>query len=389
MNSEYLMFVSQDNNNKWYKMTERDDGQFLAEWGRVGAAGQTKVYPGFRWEEILREKLGKGYTRVVGHGSAMVNTAVVDSMDIKDPEVKALISFLMRSAKQSIVSNYSVSAADVTKAQIDEAQKIIGSIKDELDGKHNKVSLNDKLERLYRTIPRKMGDTRKYFLRDDYKETFVRELLQAEQGLLDTLESQAQGGALQGSLLNLESLGLEIEVASQADRDLIGKETDFRVSGQKIFKVTNKNTQAKFKGGKAKLLYHGTKNQNWMSLIQRGLMIRPAGVPTTGSMFGNGGYFANKAKKSIGYTSLRGSYWSSGSDSKAYLAIFEVALGKQWKVLDGASWEHWMGNLDQRKVSAKGFDSVFARGGADLRNDEYIVYDVSRCNIRYLIELTA
>ena len=389
MNSEYLLFVSQDNHNKWYRMTERDDGQFLAEWGRVGAAGQTKLYPAFRWEEILREKLGKGYTRVVGHGTEVVNTAAADSMDIKDPEVKALVSFLMRSAKQSIVSNYSVSASDVTKAQIEEAQRIIGTIKGELDGKHSKASLNDKLERLYRTIPRKMADTRKYFLRDDYKETFVRELLQSEQGLLDTLESQAQGGALQGSLLNLESLGLEIGVASQADRNLIGKETDFRVSGQKIFKVSNKNTLAKFKGGKTKLLYHGTKNQNWMSLIQRGLLIRPAGVSTTGSMLGNGIYGADKAKKSIGYTSLKGSYWASGAESKAYLGIFEFSLGKQWKIFEGQTWASWMSRLDYNQVKNKGFDSVFAKGGIDLRNSEYVVFQSSQCNIRYLIELTA
>ena len=27
------------------------------------------------------------------------------------------------------------------------------------------------------------------------------------------------------------------------------------------------------------------------------------------------------------------------------------------------------------------------QGGADLRNDEYIIYDSSRCTIRYLIEI--
>ena len=31
-------------------------------------------------------------------------------------------------------------------------------------------------------------------------------------------------------------------------------------------------------------------------------------------MFGHGLYFAPRAKKSIGYTSLNGSYWSGGMD---------------------------------------------------------------------------
>lgn len=33
-------------------------------------------------------------------------------------------------------------------------------------------------------------------------------------------------------------------------------------------------------------------------------------------------YFATKARKSIGYTSLSGSRWASGSNNVAYLAIF-------------------------------------------------------------------
>jgi predicted DNA-binding WGR domain protein len=67
--SEYLMFVSQENNNKWYKMTERDDGTFLAQWGRVGFEGQSKAYPIGKWDSQLRSKLDKGYTKVAGHGS--------------------------------------------------------------------------------------------------------------------------------------------------------------------------------------------------------------------------------------------------------------------------------------------------------------------------------
>ena len=43
---------------------------------------------------------------------------------------------------------------------------------------------------------------------------------------------------------------------------------------------------------------------------------------------------ADKARKSIGYTSLGGSYWANGNDDKAYLCIFEFATGKELKVFD-------------------------------------------------------
>jgi poly [ADP-ribose] polymerase len=235
-----------------------------------------------------------------------------------------------------------------------------------------------------------MSDTRKYFLRDGYAESFVWELLQSEQSLLDTLEPLAKGGALSRQL-DLDFLGLEIEVASGADRDLIAKKTDFRVKNQRIFRVVNRGTEDRFgkAGGPTKLLYHGTKNMCWMPVLQQGLLVRPSGVPLTGSMFGHGIYFADKAIKSIGYTSLRGSYWASGSESRAYLALFEVATGREWGVLGKDGHQHWMTGIDQKMCDSKGYNSVFAKGGADLRNSEYIIYDGSRCTVRYLMELTS
>ena len=48
-------------------------------------------------------------------------------------------------------------------------------------------------------------------------------------------------------------------------------------------------------------------------------------------------------------------------------------------------------DIIEAKCKANNCNSVFARGGVDLRNDEYIVYTVYNSNqaiIRYLIELT-
>lgn len=39
---KYLVFVSENNNNKFYHM-KRNGNTFTATWGRVGAAGQCKV----------------------------------------------------------------------------------------------------------------------------------------------------------------------------------------------------------------------------------------------------------------------------------------------------------------------------------------------------------
>ncbi len=105
----------------------------------------------------------------------------------------------------------------------------------------------------------------------------------------------------------------------------------------------------------------------------------------TGKMFGYGIYFADKAQKSIGYSSLRGSYWTGGSANKGFLSLFDVHMGSELRIRRHASWCY---NLNKQNLRKRGqFDSLYAEGGADLRNNEYIVYDDAQCTIRFLVEI--
>ena len=113
-------------------------------------------------------------------------------------------------------------------------------------------------------------------------------------------------------------------------------------------------------------------------------MIRPSNAVITGSMFGHGVYFADKAQKSIGYTSLRGSYWASGSNGSAMLALYEIHQGKQKEILN---WSNSHSQLNESKMTKEGYDSVFAKGGADLRNNEFITYNTDQSTIKYLVEI--
>ena len=103
-------------------------------------------------------------------------------------------------------------------------------------------------------------------------------------------------------------------------------------------------------------------------------------------MFGYGIYFADKAKKSIGYTS--GGYWAGGSSrGKGYLALYDIHQGVPYHVKRHQS-EH--SSLDWDKLRRYGkYDSLFAQGGADLVNNEYIVYKEQQCTIRYIVEFKA
>jgi hypothetical protein len=66
-------------------------------------------------------------------------------------------------------------------------------------------------------------------------------------------------------------------------------------------------------------------------------------------MLGRGIYAADKAIKSLNYTSLRGSYWSGGNSDVGYLAVFafaidpsncyEVATSSEIDSCYGMTWE--------------------------------------------------
>lgn len=386
-----LICVTPNNNNKYYYMEDLHNGSFKVSYGRVGASETILTYPISLWDKKYSEKLKKGYVDVTEKITSVKKTG---ELDISDPDVKDLIQFLMSEAKQSIKRDYQISAESVTEEQIEEAQAIIDKISNYIQIENTLSStldvnvINNQLRILYSVIPRRMIDTRNYFLKA-FNTQFLYELLQSEQSRLDTLKSQVNINQVASDGITLDELGFSCELASEEDKDIIRKNTDFKLTNHRVFKISNKATEAVFNPNhlKTKLLYHGSRNENFLSILQTGLKIRPKGVQTTGSMFGDGIYAANKARKSIGYTSLRGSYWASGHSNRAYLAIFEFATGKEYEVLKNQSYSYWMGRLNEQEVKSKGYDSVFAQGGADLRNDEYIVYNSNQCTIRYLIEL--
>lgn len=383
-----LVCVTANNNNKFYNMEDLNNGTFKVCYGRVGASETVLTYPISDWNKKYNEKIKKGYVDITESLSQEIKKA---GLQIEDPDVKDLISFLMSCAKQSIKSTYETSLDSVSDIQINKVQDILDGLSQNTN--LTLLEINDKLRDIYTTIPRKMQDTRNFFLNNNtFTPQHILNLLQEEQKRLDTLKSQVKLNNLSKNVdaITLETLGFDCRLATQEERDFIAKNTDFRVHNQRIFRITNNETEKIFNPNnlKTKLFYHGSRNENFLSIIQTGLKIRPKGVATTGSMFGDGIYFANKARKSIGYTSLKGSYWASGNSNKAYLAIFEVATGKEWPVLSNSSWQCWMGRITKQQCNDGGYDSVFAQGGADLRNDEYIIYDNTQCTIKYLIELT-
>lgn len=406
-----LIMVTANNNNKYYEMQENGDGTFTVRYGRVGGRATTRSYSMHEWNTKYREKTRKGYadqTHLFAEAKEEIKLA-----DIDDKGVEKLINLLTQYAKKSIGDNYNVSADQVTRKQVDEAQEILDKIVGMVEQKSKDIThklkledLNRNLLNLYQIIPRKMSNVNDHLFtnattKDDVEE--MEKKMAEEQATLDVMRGQVEinektkeaAEEEDANQINLlEAMGLEM--ASVTDDAVISKIKDLMQDEahkfHKAFEVKNMKTQKwydDFKktadNQKTELFWHGSRNENWMSILENGLVLRPANAVITGKMFGYGLYFADKFRKSLNYTSLRGSYWTGGTAKDGFLALYEVHVGNQYHLKKHQSWCY---ELSEKNLKKRGdYDSLYAEGGADLRNNEYIIYNHSQCTVKYLVQV--
>lgn len=387
-----LIYVSSDNNNKYYNMLDLENGYFKAEYGRVGATCQEIEYPISKWLSTYNSKIKKGYKDIT---SLFVEDEqkVVDFSDISDILIKQLITKLQAYAKKEVATFYNITADKVTQKQVDEAQAILNGLLTltSLD------TVNKQLIELYKVIPRRMHNVREHLLVQYEKDT-VDKYIAKEQALLDTMAGQVKQSQLLKDNTNtdltiLDALGIDIFNVDVNEVNDIKKRLD-NIAPQfmNAFRIKNRRTQKVFdswitkaSNKKRELFFHGSRNENWMSILETGLVLRPTNAVISGKMFGYGTYFADKAQKSLGYTSSRGSYWARGNSDEAYMALFDVHLGNMLHI---KRHESWCGQLTEQNLKARGnYDSLFAEGGIDLRNNEFIVYNEAQSTVKYLIQL--
>eukprot|EP01051_Picozoa_sp_SAG22_P001036 SAG22_NODE_36_length_27184_cov_65.870076_3_plen_1288_part_00 len=144
------------------------------------------------------------------------------------------------------------------------------------------------------------------------------------------------------------------------------------------------------------LLWHGTRGFNMVGILSQGLRIAPPEAPVSGYMFGKGIYFADMFQKSQGYC-----------DSSQIMMLCEVAVGNSM-CLNNAKYveklppqfdsTQGMGRIgpdaDSMSVLPDGVGvSLGARVNQDasqehrvLNYNEYIVYDVSQVQIKYILK---
>ena len=407
MEYRYLVMVTENNNNKYYKMIPGSGGKWTAEYGRIGASCQRAEYSESKFYQKYNEKIRKGYADVTNLHTSVVEKVTEEAVkykDISDKDIACIIDTIFNWSANAIKEYYTVTSDDVSRVAINKAQYIINSLSSFTEDQI--WEFNKKLKELFQMIPRRMSDVSSNLAKkpSDFTSIIVR-----EQALLDTMSGQVTSNANKvrsktadtadqdlSDMTILEANGLTVTPCTEEEKEEIKTKLDdrARVKFKNAWKVRNKETYENFqayckehkitKRGQ-KLYYHGSRNQNYWNILIQGLKLHPGQeVQRSGAMFGHGLYFAPKASKSIGYTSINGSYWASGHENSSVLLVFRVAQGKK-KDLKEFSPE--VSRWTEKSCREAGYDSVYAHAGKSLRNDEVIVYNDAACTVEYLIEL--
>lgn len=403
---KYLICTKADANNyKYYEMVPNGDS-FTVKYGRMGQPGyQTRTYSISQFDKKYSEKIKKGYEDKTELKSEVVeevisNNSQSEYKDIENKVIAEIVNRLQKMAKETIAKNYTVNSTTVTQAMIDEAQNILSSLVSIQDVDE----FNKNLIQLFNAIPRKMKKVSDYLAKS--KEDFSK-IITDEQNLLDVMQGQVyvpqhkeKDNTVQTNETILEHFGLEMQETTTEEivmiKNLLAEDANRYVNS---WKVINKETQERFDKfvkenniNNTKMLWHGSRSENFWSIIKTGLVLRPTNAIITGKLYGYGIYFAPRARKSIGYTSVNGSYWANGSNKTGFMAIFEVAYGTPYDVYDFDSKYHEM-NYNLLQKFKQGANCLHAHAGASmggyssLKNDEIVFYKQEQMTIKYLVEI--
>ena len=379
-----------DNNNKWYRITLYDNDKVMGEYGRVGQECATpKIYEGGigKFNSIMRSKTRHGRK----HQYKIVDTSGGEIKVTVAPEDKtpstSFIRTIYESSGKTIKSWYDGDINQLSARQIQSGEGTLRMIQRSL-GSASAHRMNAMLSEYYTTIPHKLGRN----IRDiasEWDAEKVNDEFDYLQDLMDAINTNVGHADMTiGDMV--KSLGITVATASDFELGAMRKLIMGSMSGthgvsltvRNVFSVSNKNTAFRYNDcpiSKPVLLFHGSRTPNFVGLLSRGFLVKPSGVPTTGSMFGNGIYFADVSTKSTQYCTRDGRW-------PMYLIIAEVKTGRKYKARDCM-------NVNQ---APNGYDSVMGVAGETrsfgyntLLHNEFIVYHPRQTDIRFVAEVTA
>jgi poly [ADP-ribose] polymerase len=403
------------NNYKYWNAKLFDDGNWSAEWGRVGC----ETPDSGTWNEsnktldsVVRSKLKKGYTHQKtigeavaspGSGTVVKNTdlhAIAKAQILKtsSPTLDRLIKRFVDANVHKITTStqitynsttglFTTPLGIVTMEGLTDARDLLAKLAPRVRSRKFGPETDTILCQYLRIIPQALG------MKRYTTETVIPDdnALQKQNDLIDSLESSYQ--AMTSAPKAPTTAGqTPAETVFKVDLDVLNDPAERRrleqyfenskkrqhgydnVRVREIFKVTIHDMARVFesKTTPIKEVFHGTSQANCLSILKSGLKVSPPSTAAiAGKMFGNGIYGAINSTKSLGYT--YGRWGQGGVGDSGWLFICDFAMGRIYSTQSSCD-------------KPSGYDSVWAKAGYSLNNDELIVYRNSQVTIRYLLE---
>jgi poly [ADP-ribose] polymerase 2/3/4 len=434
---ESKMYIAVDplgNNNKFWKyerysasITERGEtGDLKITWGRVGAENpecQVRTYDEKWLASKVRSKLrghkdGPAYTecQIIDTGTPATSPKSLAKAQVAKLAVEEIAHGCQITAalvKQLAEANrHELLAASGGQMDIDletgmvrtalgvvtlDAVKSARILLDEMAPFVRKSNTENSryielIGKYLRLVPQKVGARRGWY-NDFINLTTQSQLLDqletsvelAEQRMKDAVANSSKTPEKVAQVFNVRMAICIDDIMTEKVKRMYStggssRHESARLKPTRVYEVEIPHMALAFKAdgtkvGNVKLLWHGTRMFNVLSILKRGFVLpsQLSTVQANGAMYGPGLYFSANSTKSLNYSY---GYWDGGRrDSNCYMFLVDVAMGREYI-------PSYSGN--GRK---SGYDSCWAKPGqSGVINDEQIVYRTSQANIRYLVE---
>ncbi|KAK2151061.1 hypothetical protein LSH36_377g03033 [Paralvinella palmiformis] len=307
-----------------------------------------------------------------------------------DDEVAQVVETMWLEAVGSVEEKISIPVSHLKLSEVEKAETDLRRLQEAMKKKMVKSEIEPLKEEYYQHLPHK--EEYKMELNTVRDICVEKDMCQVIKDVIAISESTDWSTKV-SSLSRFNALHCHIQTLPKCDSSF--RELTYLIHGDdrglkkvkihNIFKVCRFTEEKQFQDlGNKQLLFHGSKIQNYVGLLSRGLLLPQTIVEDYGverSDVGNlgfGVYFSDSAQASLKYTTR------SNIKGSTFLLVSEVALGDV---------HHTKTRMLDLKAPPGGFNSVHgvkssATEKTDFKDDEYAVYDIHQQRIRYLIELS-
>lgn len=380
---KFVLADLSDNHNKVWMIELWADGRCVCSWGRVGDAGQSKEFTGwtsYMVNDKIAEKQAKGYREIdlnKGVVAGQSHTSALKSV-APSPRRDAFIANIFAESGEYIQTYLSVGVDELSQRQIEAGREVLRQIQNAKNRLSVRVAPLPMVEYYYNLIPtqlsRKIDPIQ---LAEDFNLSEQENRLNQLEAALSTFTSQASGNS------QYASLGAEIVEVDAQSKTYAAIQKYLKDTGERewrtlegVYKVCIPQERAAWDAdtvGKEQVssLWHGTKAQNVRHILKAGFRIPD--ISSNGKMFGSAIYFADKAAKSMRYT--------SANRGPRMMFLSDVAIGTPYIAKEAQNF----------RSPPSGFDSVMGKAGhtasygGKLLNNEYVIFSPTQATIRFIV----